>query len=256
MSVHQGPGLGVLQRLGSGRSIEAFQQNLLDELRSVLLWDHAIPTTPDLKTLCPSGLWHTQDIPCKICRAWCSRVTEMELMEVGVLFMLNLKARSSRGNGQEISSLGVLLLRRDYPFNTPEIETLTSIHQALQILLEQSIALDWLIQKNIERETIENPRLTDHRPISLNRQTIDLIDHSSKIMENLSDPLFLELGLTPRQSEVIHLIMKGNGISTIAQSIGCSEATVRKHLENLYRRLGVQNRTAAIAHILGKIGVV
>ena len=230
MSVHQGQELGILQRLGSGRSIEAFQRNLLDELRSVLFWDHAIPTTPDLKTLCPSGLWHTEEIPCKICRAWCFRVTEMELMEVGVLFMLDLKARSSMGKVQEFSSLGVLLLRRDYPFNAPEIETLTSIHQALQILLEQSIALDWLIQKNSEREPIANPKPTDH--------------------------LFLELGLTPRQSEVIHLIMKGNGTRTIAQSIGCSEATVRKHLENLYRRLGVQNRTAAIAHILEKIGVV
>ena len=49
-------------------------------------------------------------------------------MEAGLLFMLNLKARSLMGGVQEISSLGVLLLRRDRPFNHPEIETLTSIH--------------------------------------------------------------------------------------------------------------------------------
>ena len=75
-------------------------------------------------------------------------------------------------------------------------------------------------------------------------------------MEQVSDPLCLGLGLTPRQCEVIRLLMRGNGTRTIAQSIGCSEATVRKHLENLYRRLGVQTRTAAIAYILGKIGIV
>ena len=75
-------------------------------------------------------------------------------------------------------------------------------------------------------------------------------------MEQVSDPLCLDLGLTPRQCEVIRLLMRGNGTRTIAQSIGCSEVTVRKHLENLYRRLGVQTRTAAIAYILGKIGIV
>ena len=252
MLVHQRQELGILQRLGTGRSIEAFQRNLLDELRSVLLWDHAVPTTPDLKTLCPSGLWKPNDIPCKNCQDWCLRVSETELMEAGLLFMLNLKARST-DEIQETSSLGVLLLRRDRPFNHPEIQTLTPIHQALQILLEQSIALDWLINKQAETETIEHPsRVHSEQPDSINyRETV-----KAEIVEASSDSLFLDLGLTPRQIEVIHLIMKGNGTRTIAQSIGCSEATVRKHLENLYRRLGVQNRTAAIAHILGKIGIV
>ena len=247
MSVHQRQELGILQRLGTGRSIEAFQQNLLDELRSVLLWDHAVPTTPDLKTFCPSGLWNSNDIPCKTCKDWCLRVSKTELMETGLLFMLNLKARST-DEVQEISSLGVLLLRRDRPFNHPEIQTLTPIHQALQILLEQSIALDWLINKQAGTETIEHPS-------PVHAEQPKSIDHHEAV-ETSSDSLFLDLGLTPRQIEVIHLIMKGNGTRTIAQSIGCSEATVRKHLENLYRRLGVQNRTAAIAHILGKIGIV
>lgn len=48
-------------------------------------------------------------------------------MEAGLLFMLNLKARST-GDVQAISSLGMLLLRRDRLFNHPEIETLIPIH--------------------------------------------------------------------------------------------------------------------------------
>ena len=161
--------------------------------------------------------------------------------------MLNLKTRST-DEEQEISSLGVLLLRRDRLFNSPEIQTLIPIHQSLQIFLEQSIALDWLINKNAEREPIVNPKPDDS-------EQLDSADQSERV-ESLSDPLVLKLGLTPRQSEVIQLLMKGYGTRTIAQSMGCSEATVRKHLENLYRRLGVQNRTAAIAHILEKIGIV
>lgn len=247
MLVNQGQSLGLLQRLGAGQSIEAFQHNLLEELRSVILWDHAIPTTPDLKIRCPSGLWNPNDIPCKLCKAWCLHVTETELMETGLLFMLNLEAQSTN-EVPEISSLGVLLLRRDRPFDYLEIQALIPIQHALQILLEQSIALNWLINKNADRETIVNPQPHDsEQPDSVGQ---------GESVELLSDPLVLKLGLTPRQSEVIQLLMKGYGTRTIAESMGCSEATVRKHLENLYRRLGVQNRTAAIAHILGKIGIV
>lgn len=178
-------------------------------------------------------------------------------MEAGLLFMLNLKARST-GDVQAISSLGMLLLRRDRLFNHPEIETLIPIHQALQILLEQSIALDRLINKNAEAKTIANPGSANSRSIHSEQQPgpIDYALDQSGVTEQVSDPLCLGLGLTPRQCEVIRLLMRGNGTRTIAQSIGCSEATVRKHLENLYRRLGVQTRTAAIAYILGKIGIV
>ena len=104
MSISRGTELGILQRLGTGRSIEAFQQNLLEELRAVLSWDRAIPTTTSLEILCPSGLWHSKDIPCKTWKTWCDRVSETELMGAGLLFMLNLKARSSREDVQSMSS--------------------------------------------------------------------------------------------------------------------------------------------------------
>ncbi len=184
-------------------------------------------------------------------------MSETELMEAGLLFMLNLKARST-GDVQAISSLGMLLLRRDRLFNHPKIETLIPIHQALQILLEQSITLDRLINKNAEAKTIANPGSANSRSIHSEQQPgpIDYALDQSGVTEQVSDPLCLGSGLTPRQCEVIRLLMRGNGTRTIAQSIGCSKATVRKHLENLYRRLGVQTRTAAIAYILGKIGIV
>jgi DNA-binding CsgD family transcriptional regulator len=33
----------------------------------------------------------------------------------------------------------------------------------------------------------------------------------------------------------------------VARQLGVSEATVRKHLENIYARLGVQNRAEAVS---------
>jgi len=52
--------------------------------------------------------------------------------------------------------------------------------------------------------------------------------------------------LTPRQWELMHLIASGHTNIQIARQLGLSEGTVRSHLENIYRRLDVSNRTAAV----------
>jgi RNA polymerase sigma factor (sigma-70 family) len=53
--------------------------------------------------------------------------------------------------------------------------------------------------------------------------------------------------LTPRQWELIRLLTAGYTNSQIARRLGISEGTVRTHLENIYERLHVSSRTAAIA---------
>lgn len=57
----------------------------------------------------------------------------------------------------------------------------------------------------------------------------------------------IELDLTPRQGEVLDLIAQGRSNREIATALGISDNTVRKHLEHLYARLGVSNRTEAAA---------
>jgi DNA-binding CsgD family transcriptional regulator len=52
--------------------------------------------------------------------------------------------------------------------------------------------------------------------------------------------------LTPRHWDLLHLIAAGHTNAQIARRLGLSEGTVRKHLENIYRRLQVSSRTAAI----------
>lgn len=54
------------------------------------------------------------------------------------------------------------------------------------------------------------------------------------------------LGLTRRQSEVLHLLAQGRGPERIAAELFISPPTVRKHLEHIYRRLGVHTREAAV----------
>jgi DNA-binding NarL/FixJ family response regulator len=56
-----------------------------------------------------------------------------------------------------------------------------------------------------------------------------------------------ELGLTTRESEVLSWLAKGKTNRDIAQILGLSPRTVDKHLEQIYAKLGVENRTAAAA---------
>jgi small GTP-binding protein len=55
------------------------------------------------------------------------------------------------------------------------------------------------------------------------------------------------LGLTRGQAEVLQLLARGRGTDQIAADLFISPQTVRKHLEHVYHRLGVNTREAAVA---------
>jgi ATP/maltotriose-dependent transcriptional regulator MalT len=55
------------------------------------------------------------------------------------------------------------------------------------------------------------------------------------------------LGLSQRETQVLFLVMQGNDNKMIAIQLSVGQSTVRKHLESIYQKLGVQSRTAAIA---------
>jgi DNA-binding CsgD family transcriptional regulator len=52
--------------------------------------------------------------------------------------------------------------------------------------------------------------------------------------------------LTPRHWELLRLVAAGSTNAQISRRLGISQATVRKHLENIFERLQVSNRTAAV----------
>ena len=53
--------------------------------------------------------------------------------------------------------------------------------------------------------------------------------------------------LTSREREVLSWVARGKTNPQIAELLWVSPATVRKHLENVYAKLGVSTRTAAVA---------
>jgi DNA-binding NarL/FixJ family response regulator len=57
--------------------------------------------------------------------------------------------------------------------------------------------------------------------------------------------------LTPRELEIVELLAKGLPNRVIADKLSISPGTLGTHLENIYRKLGVGNRTAAAAWYWG-----
>jgi DNA-binding NarL/FixJ family response regulator len=52
--------------------------------------------------------------------------------------------------------------------------------------------------------------------------------------------------LTPRQQQVLELLVQGKSNREIAEAMGLSENTVKVHLVTIYRVLGVSSRTEAL----------
>jgi DNA-binding CsgD family transcriptional regulator len=64
------------------------------------------------------------------------------------------------------------------------------------------------------------------------------------------------LGLSPRETEVLYWVIHGKDNQAIALNLDIHISTVRKHLESIFHKLGVNSRTEAIAQALRKLGML
>ncbi len=62
---------------------------------------------------------------------------------------------------------------------------------------------------------------------------------------NQTDVLQQHFGLTAREADVLLWIAKGKANRDIGEILGLSPRTVNKHLEQIYQKLGVENRASA-----------
>jgi len=60
--------------------------------------------------------------------------------------------------------------------------------------------------------------------------------------------------LTLREREVLGWLARGKTNAEIGMILGISSATVGKHLEHIYPKLGVENRTAAASFCRETVG--
>jgi CheY-like chemotaxis protein/DNA-binding CsgD family transcriptional regulator len=123
--------------------------------------------------------------------------------------------------------------------------------------------LQWLRRHLAEAERqIEPPRLSAELgarrlSIRLHRQTGD--DDWLIVMREVSDAAIIEsmslaFKLTAREAEVLYWVVKGKTNRDIGDILGSSPATVKKHLEHVYAKLGVETRTAAANLAMSRSG--
>ena len=77
-----------------------------------------------------------------------------------------------------------------------------------------------------------------HRPDAVLTQLADA--------EHL-EPRLAEVGLSPREAEVLALIGTGSTNAEIAARLHVAPSTIKKHLDAIYRKLGVSGRVRAVA---------
>lgn len=79
------------------------------------------------------------------------------------------------------------------------------------------------------------------------------------VMREVSDTAVVEammqgFKLTLREAEVLYWVAKGKTNRDIGDILGSSPATVKKHLEHVYEKLGVETRTAAANLAMARVG--
>ena len=72
--------------------------------------------------------------------------------------------------------------------------------------------------------------------------------------EMTPETLAVALGLTAREAEILSWVVQGKTNPEIGIILGIQLTTVKKHLESIFAKLGVENRTAAVTLALEKLG--
>ena len=147
-----------------------------------------------------------------------------------------------------IDGLGFLVGLRQRKINVPIVVISgTENSQVAQSALDQGAAgfinkslpgkeMLVALRKIIRGETVNSPGVASRRhKMSVNPG--EQLQHETPATEQQ---------LAPRQLEVLHLISQGNSNKQIALLLEISEATVKYHTTQIFRALGVHNRTSCV----------
>jgi DNA-binding CsgD family transcriptional regulator len=167
---------------------------------------------------------------------------------------LGLVVLSSEGQVQRVTPQAVAWLEAYFPkptsaFQLPDHLWAWVKHQISCATLESNVSKAQLpLRLEQAGRQLVIRLVVEQRPeqylLLLEEQTLSL----SKSLELL--------GLSQRETEVLFWIMQGKDNKAISVHLSVGKSTVGKHLESIYRKLGVQSRTEAIAQALEKLGVL
>ena len=99
------------------------------------------------------------------------------------------------------------------------------------------------------RTTLANTELQELRLLSPKAQAHLKAQRLARLQGLASDvpqpALLRNLGLTTQESHIMHWLIQGKRNSEIASILSSKTRTVQKHVQNIFKKLGVETRTAA-----------
>jgi DNA-binding response OmpR family regulator/DNA-binding CsgD family transcriptional regulator len=127
--------------------------------------------------------------------------------------------------------------------------------------------LDWLRSEAALAAQGREPRTLSVEQVNAERDVRQLVlalqqrtgdDDLLIVMREVSDAAVVQalvqaLRLTLREAEVLYWVAKGKTNRDIGDILGSSPATVKKHLERVYVKLGVETRTAAAGIAMARL---
>jgi DNA-binding NarL/FixJ family response regulator len=151
----------------------------------------------------------------------------------------------------------------------PEISVLIiTTHENPDYLLEaiKAGAAGYVLKDASNQRLVSGMRrvLEGESPINQELAT-QLIQHlASEVPQPAELPLTIERGtastlplleeMTPRELEVLRLMAEGKTNQEIAESLFITRATAKVHVQHIFRKLGVSDRTQAVVHAF-KLGL-
>ena len=152
---------------------------------------------------------------------------------------------------------------------TPEGTVLWATPQAAALLRDAAGAgpgplLAWPSGSDINPADLESDRCVATLPMAGARLEMRFIGRFGpdewllrvvrRTLSSAEDLLRARLGLTQREAEVLLWISRGKSNRDIGDILGMRPGTVTKHLEQVYNKLGVENRASATAMALRNVG--
>ncbi len=245
----------VQHQRGLFRALKVSDFYTLRELRGTRLyhaWFHPFGVEYELSVPIPSPLWHTRTF--LFDRGGRRDFTERDRLVLDLLQphveRISREARTRRllratlaelERGNESEDRGVLFLDTsgDVEFASPPARRLIRDFFGAEVggRLPDELAA-WL--RSGARRLV--------RRQGIRKLTVERADEGLVLSETRST-----VELTSREREVLSWVARGKTNAEIARLLWLAPGTVRKHLENVYAKLGVNSRTAAVARFLGLI---
>jgi DNA-binding NarL/FixJ family response regulator len=242
-------------------------------------------TTADIPILFMTGLTETEHLVAALAAGGVDYVTKpVKPVEVMARMGVHLRAARQAQQGaleqqqarNALDAFGyatITVRARDgrLMWQTPLARELLLRHCGTQAPQTPAPVLQWLqrhlpeAQQHIEPPRLHidqgNSRLTFrlHRKLGEEESSDDSPEGEWLIvMEESSDGSAMEalaqaFALTAREAEVLYWVAQGKINRDIADILGASPATVKKHLERIHAKLGVETRTAAAAMAVNRV---